>query len=537
METGNRYFDCFATVGPREKMEPGERYSREHLLESMDRCGIDWALTASTLAVHYDPMWANRWLMDQVAPCKKRLFPMWAAQPHQTGEFPAPDKFVSLARAAGVRAVRLYPKTQFYSPEPATLGPLMKALARARLPVFIHRDQFVGGLTDEATGFPRLDRFLETYRANRIVVLGLSWGEFRYVWSLLDRRPDWLMDFSSFQANCGPETLVKRFGAGRFLFGSDAPSKSPGAARAFFDWTGLSPAQVRQITRGNLCELLGMRCPPAAVKKPADDIVAAQWAGKPIDCIDVLDAHAHINHAGCNGVGAYTQLQGGPSEMKRLFRSIGIRRTAVSAWLGIYPPEPRLGNDITADALRTEPDFIIGYACMDPVLMTPEEMRDEIRLRYGKQGFLGIKPYIHTTAPFDDPRYDLWYRYGNRRRLFALFHRSPEAAARVAAKYPGLQVILAHSGGSMATAEANSAIALKHPNIVCEITLTPVTNGAIELLVRKLGPKRVLFGTDAPMRDPRPQLGWAVHAAISRDEKAAVLGGSFAAILKRCRNR
>lgn len=533
MDTGHCYFDCFATVGPRQKMEAGERFSLEHLLESMDRCGIDGALTASTLGVYYDPMWANRRLSADLAPHAGRLFPLWTAIPHQTGEFPAPAAFVAEARKAGVRAVRLYPKTQAYSTHPSTLGPLMKALAQARLPVFVHRDQFVGD--NAGDGYEKLGAFLGTYRANRFVVLGLSWGEFRLVWSLLDRHSNWLMEFSSFQANMGPETLVKRFGAGRFLFGTDAPSKSPGAARAFFDWTGLTPAQVNRITHGNLCELLGLRRPPAVVKKPADDIVAAAWAGKPLDHIEVLDSHAHINHEGCNGVGAHTQLRSGPSDMKALFRSMGIRRTAVSAWLGIFPPAPRLGNDVTADALRTEPDFIIGYACMDPVQMTPDEMRAEIKLRYGKQGFLGLKPYVMTSAPFDDKRYDYWYRYGSNRRLFALFHRNAAAAARVAAKFPGLTVILAHSGGSIATANEHAAAALTSPNIVCEITLTPVTNGAIELLVEKLGAKRVLFGTDAPMRDPRPQLGWAVHADISRRDKVELLGAAFARILKRCR--
>jgi predicted TIM-barrel fold metal-dependent hydrolase len=516
-------------------MEPGERYTREHVLESMDRCGIDWALVSSTLAIQYDPLWSNQWLLEQTAPHRKRLFPMWTALPHQTGEFPAPATFVALAEAAGVRAVRLFPKTQSYSMQPSTLGPLMKALARARLPVFIHRDQLMSSRAEEADGFARLDLFLRTYRANRIVVLGLGWSDYRQAWSLLENHSNWLMEFSSFQANLAPETLVGRFGAKRFLFGSDTPAKSPGAARAFFDWTALSPAQVRQVTHENLSTLLGMRVPTAIDKKPADDIVAAEWAGKPLDHIEVLDAHAHVNHAGCNNVGALTQMQSGPSDMKRLFRSIGIRRTAFSSWLGIVTPEPRLGNDITADALRAEPDFAIGYACMDPVLMTPDEIQAEIRLRYEKQGFLGLKPYINTTAAFDDPRYDAWYRYGSARRLFGLFHGSADAAGRVAAKHKGLTVILAHSGGSIATAEKNGNVALTSPNIVCELTLTPVTNGAIELLVRKLGAKRVLFGTDAPMRDPRPQLGWVVHAALSREEKVAVLGGAFAGILKRCK--
>ena len=52
-----------------------------------------------------------------------------------------------------------------------------------------------------------------------------------------------------------------------------------------------------------------------------------------------------------------------------------------------------------------------------------------------------------------------------------------------------------------------------------------------------LGPKRVLFGTDSPMRDPRPQLGWAVHANISRKDKVALLGGNCRRILNQCKVR
>ncbi len=534
MKTGNRYFDCFATLGPRQRMEPGEQFTREHVLESMDRCGIDCALVAATLAVRYDSMWANQWLLEQVAPYRERLFPMWTAMPHQMGEFPAPDKFVAMANTAGVRAVRLYPRTQCYSTAPSTLGPLMKALAKAKMPVFIHFDQFSSGEAESASSFACLDLFLKTYRANRIVVLGMGWSDFRYVWPLLENHKNWAMEFSSFQANMAPEVMVKRFGAGRFLFGSDSPSKSPGAARAFFDWTGLSQAQVKKITHGNLCEFLGMQALPEVPKKPADDIVAAEWAGQPLDHIDVLDAHAHINHEGCNSVGTLTQLQSGPSEMKRLFRSIGIRQTAVSSWLSIMAPEPRLGNDVTYAALKAHPDFFIGYACIDPVLMTPQEIEREMALRYGRQGFLGLKPYINTVANFDDPRYEAWYHYGSQHHLFGLFHNAPEAAARIAAKHTGLQVILAHSGRSIGAARKNAEIALTSPNIFCEITLTPVTNGAIELLVQNLGAKRVLFGTDAPMRDPRPQLGWAVHADITREDKVEVLGAAFARILKRC---
>ena len=542
MSTGHRYFDCFTSLGPRQQMETGERHTREHVLEDMDRCGIDGALVGATPAVCYDQLWANRWLLDQVARHRKRLFPMWTAIPHHTEEFPEPETFVKQARAADVRAIRIYPKTHCFSPGPETLGPLMKSLARARLPVFIHRDQFVSAAQEVTDGFDSMRRFLDNYRANRIVILGLSWGDFRYVVPLLERYPNWLMEFSSFQANEGPEMLVRRFGAKRFLFGSDAPSKSPGAARAFFDWTGLAAADVRAITSENLGGLLGLRSSPKAEKTPADDIMAAAWAGRPLDQIEVLDAHTHVCHAGCQNIGSSSALLSGPSDIKRLFRRLGIRRAAVSAFLGVNPPMPRPGNDITYAAMQAEPDFMIGYACMDPVQMTEAEIKAEIALRHGKQGFLGLKPYLKTSAAYDDPRYRPWYGYAGRRRLFALFHcsgpsagRLAEAAGRVAASQSGLRAILAHSGASFAIAQKNSDIALANPNVFCEITYTSVTNGAIELIAEKIGAKRVLFGTDAPMRDPRPQLGWVVHARLSRQEKTEILGAGFARMLKQIR--
>lgn len=534
MSTGHRYFDCFASLGPRWGMEDGERHTLAHLLEDMDRCGIDAALVSATPAATYDPLWANHWLLNQAAPWRKRLFPVWAAIPHHTGEFPKPEAFVRQARAADVRAIRIYPKTHCFSTDPATMGPLMKSLARARLPLFVHRDQFDGS--------EPLGRFLDCYRGNRIVILGLGWSEFRFVVPLLERHKNWLMEFSTFQSNEAPEMLVRRFGAGRFLFGTDAPAKSPGAARAFFDWTGLAPADVRAIASKNLAALLGLRAAPAAAKTPADDIVAAQWAGRPLDHIEVLDAHIHVGHAGCQNIGPSTALNSGPSEMKRLFRTMGVRRAAASSFVGVTVPLPRLGNDLTYEAMRAEPDFFLGYACMDPVQMSGSEMESEIKLRHGRQGFLGLKPYLKTSAAYDDPRYRPWYQYAARRRLFALFHcsgpsapRLADAAGRAAAAYRGMTAILAHSGASFAVAKKNSQVALANPNVFCEITYTSVANGTIELLAENIGAKRVLFGTDAPMRDPRAQLGWVVHARLSRQEKADILGANFARILKKVR--
>ena len=68
-------------------------------------------------------------------------------------------------------------------------------------------------------------------------------------------------------------------------------------------------------------------------------------------------------------------------------------------------------------------------------------------------------------------------------------------------------------------------------NVMAELTLTPVPNGIIEWLCGEVGSNRVLFGTDAPMRDPRPQLAWCVYTRLDAKDKKNILGANFARTL------
>jgi len=54
----------------------------------------------------------------------------------------------------------------------------------------------------------------------------------------------------------------------------------------------------------------------------------------------------------------------------------------------------------------------------------------------------------------------------------------------------------------------------------------------VEFLVDRAGADRVLFGTDAPMRDPRPQASWVAFTRLPEADKRKILGGNFAGILR-----
>lgn len=70
-----------------------------------------------------------------------------------------------------------------------------------------------------------------------------------------------------------------------------------------------------------------------------------------------------------------------------------------------------------------------------------------------------------------------------------------------------------------------------HQNIWAELTLTPVTNGVIEWMVSEVGDDRILFGTDAPMRDPRPQFGWVAWADLPVESRKKILGANYMRLL------
>ena len=50
-------------------------------------------------------------------------------------------------------------------------------------------------------------------------------------------------------------------------------------------------------------------------------------------------------------------------------------------------------------------------------------------------------------------------------------------------------------------------------------------------MVDKVGADRVLFGTDAPMRDPRSQAAWLAFTRLTEADKRKIYGENFQQIL------
>lgn len=527
-----RYFDCNARYGPRPKKHAAERWTKDHLLEDMDLAGVAGALVLHEQALLYDAMHANLRLTEETREDRDRLFPCWVAFPPCCGEFPDSPDLLRAMRDHDVRAVRIAPAL-FHIPLAEDIwAPLRNLLADERILIQISAPEF-------AKSFQSLSDFLTLFAPCNVLMVDAYWSEWRDVLYLMERHRNLHIEFSSFQAMRAVEHFAGRFGAERCLFGTNLPYKSPGAARAAVDWTFLPREDAAGIAGGNLARLLDRPLPEAPRPGPwSDTITDAVRSGRPLPCL-TLDAHCHLLHDGSHTAGVnFVQRHGDAEGMAEVAARIGVRRTAVMSWTATICMDAPLGNRIVADAVRRFPDRYTGVVSVNPETQSADEIQDTIRTYHEELGFPGLEPFPNKQLiGFDDAAYAPWFEYADRNGLYVLMDWdwfAPRLGAEaVIAKYRGATFLAAHAGRSFTHADHAIALMRRHAHVFAEVDFTSAPNGLIEYFAGHVGADRLLFGTDAPMRDPRQQAGWVVFTRLSESDKRKILGLNFNGILRR----
>ena len=523
------FFDAFTRIGPRTSKHLAHAWRLAELLAEMDHCSISGALVASTLSVSYDPMYSNLELSAQLAD-HEHLFAIWNVLPHQTGEFPEPRKLERLMRAHDVRAVSVYPKTNGWDWQAGHAQALFNFLERKRILTIVSRQEF--------DHYSQLDAFLALHPRLPVLLTHAVWSEQRYVLPLLQRRRNLHISFDHFQIHYGLEHLVEAGHADQLLFASNAPLMSMGAHRCYLDYAELPEATRRKIAGGNLARLLhGQKPPRLRANKNEDIVMKAARHGRPLP-VRLIDMHMHILHEGLDGAGgAYRMQRGGPKGVFALLKRLGCSGGGFMSWNGVVSADTWAGNACVTQALDAAPKGYWGLGSFDTTHYSQSELKKMIPRVYSDKRFIGMKPYWVFGVPYDHRTYDVWWRYGNARKFYALLHRTRDDFAEVdalAKKYPNVRWVVAHCGTSYKVADQAIESMRKHRNVYAEITLTPVTFGVIDYLVEHAGENRVLYGSDLPMRDPRQQLGWVVFSRLPLAQKKKVLGENALRVIAPC---
>ena len=214
----------------------------------MDDFQIADALIYHALSKEHHPAVGNRLLMDRIASCD-RLHAVWVVMPSHTGEFPDEEQLVDEMAAQGVRAVRVFPHPDRhnFSLRPWAADRLLEALQRERIPLFVD---------EEEIGFDTVDELCREYPELPLVLTSVGYRSDRFLYPLWQKFPNLHIELSSYCGHGGIETLVERFGARRFLFGTRLPYFTPGSAIGMLGYAAISEADRRLIAGGNLRNLL-----------------------------------------------------------------------------------------------------------------------------------------------------------------------------------------------------------------------------------------------------------------------------------------
>lgn len=530
-----RYFDCNCEIGPRDPKDPLAPWRTEDVLADMDWIGIDAALVRLPLHKALDEGEARRRLAAETAKAPGRLFPVWPAVPSDAGDFAPPADFVDAARAAGVRAAELCPASYRFPMDMDVLAPLLGALSDAGMVLIVDAKELGG---DPTAQYAALSSVCAAFPDLPVLGTGFGWGHQRIVAPLLERRANFRVGLSRYQIHRGIEEYTRRFGPERLLFGTGAPSMSPGAARAHIDYADVSGEAKAAIAGANLRRLLGVEPEACPAIRDDDPIRAAAREGRPVEDSPVLDAHCHVLFEGGQGAGHIPMYGGDAKGIVETAARVGTRSTAMMSWSGPLGGDMVAGNDMVRRAMRDHPGRVIGVAYANPTHSSREELLAELRTRVDEQGFAGIKPYHRVGVAYDDPLWSPVWEFANERGVYCLMDVSGAAGGvapveRIAGRFSNARFVIAHSGSSWGMARLVAKAMKARPNIWAELTYTSVTNGAVEYLAREGGEDRVLYGTDAPMRDPRPQFGWVAWAKLPLETRRKILGENYARLTGR----
>ena len=240
---------------------------------------------------------------------------------------------------------------------------------------------------------------------------------------------------------------------------------------------------------------------------PATRLAAPLAGSEPL-----IDAHAHFYHAHA-GRDDWADLN---AARLRAGDRIGVTWHVASA-LGSYgftsptyfpsPEDVTRGNDEMLAIARAESHRVRMLVTVNPNYT--DHALAEIERRVG-QGAVGVKLLASRRA--DDPLLDPIAELAGERGLPILHHiwqhrrrewPSQEISdgadlARLAARHPRTNFILAHLGGGGDWAHTYPAIA-DHPNVLPDVSGSGVDRGMLDAALDALGPRRLLWGCDLTM--------------------------------------
>lgn len=222
-------------------------------------------------------------------------------------------------------------------------------------------------------------------------------------------------------------------------------------------------------------------------------------------------------------------------------RLVYLFNTADSGGVDPTPDDIRRNNDLGMELTTRHPDRFAAFCYLNPahdVALLEAEM--DRCLVAGP--CIGIKLWISVHA--DDERLDpimrraaalgvpvlhhAWYKATE----FAYNESTPAEIATLARRHPDVTIIMAHlaGGGVRGVLDVRDC-----SNVLVDTSGAQPMAGLVSYAVEQLGPDRVVFGSDWPIRDFAVQRARVDGADLTDEVRAKIMGGTMQRVLEEAR--
>lgn len=252
----------------------------------------------------------------------------------------------------------------------------------------------------------------------------------------------------------------------------------------------------------------------------------------------IIDCHNHVfDVSGKLNVEKYERLLEAACVL-------GIEKVCVSNPITGGCPSPeefKAKNDVVIEAMRRDPDKILGYAYINPGYA--KEAMAEMERCINEYGMIGIK--LYNQYHISDPAIYQVIEKAIQMQALILSHAgkamNPDSKrqqpfisdgthfAKVARVYPEATFIQGHIGGGGDWEWSIKALR-GVPNVYLDTSGSVVDDGMIEMAVKELGVERILFATDMTFEGG---VGKILGAQLTHEEKELIFWDNFYSLLEK----
>jgi predicted TIM-barrel fold metal-dependent hydrolase len=518
----NGRFGCSASCPP-------DYPAAADLLAQLDRLGVSRSVVWDVESRDSNCPMSNHRLLDEIEKtpgAQGRLIPSFTISPTMIYERGALADLKKSMQEHKTRALRF--TRGFTSFTLRQIEPMIQEIKSLKPVLFLHH-----GETDAVDILDFAEKFPEV----SLILMEVGWSRYISVFDLMRQRKNILIETSWLHTWEAIEIIIEEFGAKRVIFGLGGKAHN-GASIAAVSRATISDKDRELIAHGNLERLLGLKA-VASTDHQTPGIQNKLWKrllkNEKID-EELIDAHVHLGPGGMFVLREQT-MKGQIVQGLEAMKNLGIKTMIVSGMQALMG-DPVKGNLELEEALRPYGEQYKGYFVFNPYY--EKELLEIMDSCFSRNVFVGFKiscDYWHV--PVTDTRFNSMWDYANRHCLPILIHTwdgpfdSPALLTEIVKKYPDASFLLGHAGGGDAGRHEAEVIAEKNKNVYLEWCGTFCSSVPFEETLAKVGPHKVVFGTDGVCHSLIWELGRLLSLNVTEEAILPILGANMRKILER----